>query len=129
MFDRYIIVEDSLKNVTDGDAVIGFSFDARCGYYTRLILSMVEDLEVVVDGEPVPRDAIRLTVGRRQFTLDEMETEYSVAWEFGVPATVTVLRDGGLTPGAHEIGLHETLRISYMPRPREPRTSQVQDVA
>ena len=45
MFDRYILVEDSLRN-TDG----GFAVDIRMPYYRGLGLSMVEDVTLTVDG-------------------------------------------------------------------------------
>lgn len=129
MFDPYIIVENSLRNVRDGDDVVGFAFEARCGYYRRLILSMVEDLAVTVDGVPQPREAVRLTVEGRTYTLDDLRGEFVAAWEFGEPATVTVMAEGGLAPGAHELGLSERLRISYLPGPHTPSTVQTQAVA
>ena len=123
MFDRYIIVEDSLRNVEGG-----FAFDARCGYYRRLILSMVEELEVTVDGEPVERERVRLRVGDRDWSLEEMREEFAVAWEFGEPARLTVLGPP-LSVGTHRLGLAESLRISYLPGPHTPATSQLQEVA
>lgn len=129
MFDSYIIVENTLRNVREGDAVVGFAFEARCGYYRRLILSMVEELDVTIDGVAQPRDAVRLTVADRTFSLDELRHEYRLAWEFGEPATITVLSDGGLPPGDHEIGLAERLRISYLPVPHAPATVQIQTVS
>ncbi|BDZ44097.1 C-glycoside deglycosidase beta subunit domain-containing protein [Naasia aerilata] len=129
MFDRYIIVENSLRNVRQGSDVVGFAFDARCGYYRRLILSMVEELDVEVDGTPVPRQDVSLTVGGRTYSLDEMRSEYKVAWEFGEPATVTVAKPGGLPAGPHDIRLAEQLRISYLPVPHTPVTTQTLTVS
>ncbi len=129
MFDRYIIVDNSLRNVSEGDTVTGFAIDVRCGYYRRLILSMVEDLVVTVDGVEQPREQLRLTVAGGTFSLDEMRSEFVRAWEFGDIATLTVLREGGLTPGSHEIGLAESLRISYLPFPHTPATVQTQEIA
>ncbi len=128
MFDPYIIVENSLANVAEHGTVTGFSFLARCGYYRRLILSMVEELRVTVDGETQPREAVRFTLRGRTYTLDEMETEYEEAWEFGEPALISVRKPGGLEPGEHELTLYERLRISYIPRPHEPSTTQRQVV-
>ncbi|MFD1715445.1 DUF6379 domain-containing protein [Amnibacterium flavum] len=129
MFDRYIIVENSLRNVEDGADIVGFAFEARCGYYRRLILSMVEELAVSVDGEAIPREDVALTVDGTSYSLEDMRTEYTVAWEFGDPATITVRRPGGLTAGPHELGLAEQLRISYIPVPHTPSTTQTQTVA
>lgn len=127
MFDPYIIVPDSLRNVQiEGED--GFAFEARCGYYRRLILSMVENLAVTVDGVPQPRAAVRLTVDGRTYSLDQMRGEFQAAWEFGDPATITVV-GRALSPGAHQLGLSETLRISYLPGPHTPSTVQTQEVA
>ena len=67
MMDRLMIVEDSLESV-DG----GFAFLGRLPYYRGLGLSMVENIEVSVDGEVLPREAIRLSVRGKTYTLDEV---------------------------------------------------------
>ncbi len=128
MFDPYIIVDSTLRNESVDGRVVGFAFEARCGYYRRLILSMVEDLAVAVDGRAQPRESVRFTLRGRTYTLAEMAGEFVEAWEFGEPATVTVLGEG-LTPGAHEISLAERLRISYLPGPHTPATTQTHEVA
>ena len=117
MFDRYMIVEDTVRNIAENGEVVGFTFGARIAYYRGLGLSMVEDLQVTVDGEVMPRSAIRFSVGGSTMTLDELETDYSSRWEFGDVATVTVLKAGGLSPGEHRIEFAEQLRVSYMPFP------------
>lgn len=128
MFDRYVIVEGSLRNVEREGRTVGFAFEARYGYYRRLILSMVEDLAVTVDGERYPRESIEFTLRGRRYTLDEMETEYHEAWEFGELATVTVLAPEGLPEGGHEIALRDQLGISYMPRPTIAETERTEHV-
>jgi Domain of unknown function (DUF6379) len=125
MFDRYMICEETVRNVTEGGKVSGFQFGARIAYYRGLGLSMVEGLGVSVDGVPVPAEDIRFTVGQRTFTLAQMETEYEARWEFGEVATVTVLQPGGLPPGEHRIEFTEDLRISYMPFPLKGRDAKV----
>ena len=115
MFDKYMIVEDGFTNVVEDGEVTGFQFGARLPYYRGLGLSMVENLAITVDGEPVPREDIRVTLHGNTYSLDEMETEYEDRWEMGEVGTVTVRRPGGLTPGEHTIELVEYLRISYLP--------------
>lgn len=112
MFDKYLIVENSLRATANG-----FAFDARLGYYRGLGLSMIEDLAVTVDGEPVPREAVRFDEGPAPLTLDEMETAYDRRWNFGAVATVSVVRDEPLAPGEHALTLSEKLRVSYLPFP------------
>ncbi len=115
MFDKYMICEDGYGNVQQDGRTIGFAFQARLPYYRGIGLSMVEDIGVVIDGVPVPRQDIRFSVRGRTWTLDEMETEYSDRWNFAEKALVTVLCDGGLTPGRHKIQLSERVRVSYLP--------------
>lgn len=115
MFDHHIICREGFKNVTDGHEITGFSFLARLPYYRGLGLSMIEDLAVTVDGEAVQRDAVRLSLRGRSWTLDELESVDDDRWDFGEKARITVIRPGGLTPGKHRLKLAERLRISYLP--------------
>ena len=124
MFDRYMICEDTVRNLTRDGKVVGFEFGARIAYYRGLGLSMVEDLAVTVDGEKIPRASVRFTVGGRTFALDQMETEYEARGEFGEVATVSVLKEDGLSPGVHTLELTEQLRVSYMPFPIQGRDTK-----
>ncbi|MDK2766205.1 MAG: DUF6379 domain-containing protein [Sphingomonas sp.] len=117
MFDKYLIVDGSLRNVGPADAPSGFAFEAKLGYYRGLGLSMVEALDVTVDGEPIPRDAVRFDEGNGPLSLDEMETAFDRRWPFGASATITVARNGGLAPGEHRLEFAQRLRVSYMPFP------------
>ena len=115
MFDKYIICEDGFRNVSTGNKVTGFQFNARLPYYRGLGISMVEDIAIKVDGVEIPRQAIRVTLHGNTYTLDEMEKEYDDRWEFGEKGLVTVDLPGGLTPGKHKLELSPSLRISYLP--------------
>jgi len=117
MFDKYMIVEQGLRNRSEGGKAVGFEFGARLPYYRGLGLSMVEDVAVTVDGKAVAREAIALRLRGRRWTLAQMETEFDEAWGMGEVATVEVDWPGGLAPGAHALELAERLRISYMPFP------------
>jgi hypothetical protein len=117
MFDKYMICEDSVRNVHRGNETVGFELGARLPYYRGLGLSMVEDVAVTIDGEKIPRGDVRVTVAGRTYTLDEMETVYDATWNFGEVVTVTALKAGGLEPGQHRLELMEQLRVSYMPFP------------
>jgi len=112
MFDKYLIVDDSLRATADG-----FAFDARLGYYRGLGLSMVEDLAVTIDGEAVPREAVRFDEGPGPLSLDEMETAFDRRWGFGAVATISVVGRAPLDPGTHDLTLSEKLRVSYLPFP------------
>lgn len=112
MFDKYLIMEDSLRATETG-----FAFDARLGYYRGIGLSMIEDLAVTLDGEAQPREAVFFEQHGRSWSLDALEEAYDDRWEFGAVATIRVERAGGLPAGEHSLGLKEKLRISYLPFP------------
>lgn len=109
MMDNKMIVEGSLAPVEGG-----FSFLGRLPYYRGLGLSMIEDIEVTLDGEKLPREAIRFAVRGRTYTLDAMETVYDDRWNFGEKATIIAL-GGDLAPGEHKIGFAVRMRVSYLP--------------
>ncbi|HWU01304.1 MAG TPA: DUF6379 domain-containing protein [Novosphingobium sp.] len=110
MMDNKMIVEGSLAQVEGG-----FSFLGRLPYYRGLGLSMIEDIAVSVDGEAMPREAIRFSVRGSTYTLDEMETVYDNRWNFGEKAQIIVLKEGGLAPGAHAVEFAVRMRVSYLP--------------
>ncbi|MFM5925132.1 MAG: DUF6379 domain-containing protein [Novosphingobium sp.] len=122
MMDKFMIVEDSLENV-DG----GFAFLGRLPYYRGLGLSMVEDLQITVDGEAIPRGDVRFSVRGKTYTLDQMETVYDDRWNFGEKALITALKPGGLAPGAHKLEFAVRNRVSYLPF--VPTTKCVKDMA
>lgn len=129
MFDKYIIVEDGFSNVAQGGKVTSFQLGARLPYYRGLGLSMVEAIDLTVDGEAFPRDTLHVTLHGRTYTLDEMEREAEDRWEFGEVGILTVEKPGGLAQGPHKIELAERLRISYFPFPLVGRDTKVLSLA
>lgn len=112
MFDKYLIVDESLRATADG-----FAFDARLGYYRGLGLSMVEDLAITINGTVVPRDAVRFDEGGGPLTLDEMEHAFDRRWNFGAVATIAVIWPDPIHAGDYALTLSERLRVSYLPFP------------
>lgn len=117
MFDKYLIDAATLRNIGPAEAPTGFAFEAKLGYYRGLGLSMIEKLDVAIDGAALPRGAVRFDEGRGPLTLDEMETAYDRRWPFGTPATILVDHAGGFPEGEHELSLLQQLRVSYLPFP------------
>jgi Domain of unknown function (DUF6379) len=114
MFERFIIVPGSLRNAVRND-VGGFEFQVRIAYYRGLGLSMVEDIEVAIDGSRIDSATILFKVADGEFSLSEMEQNQTARWELNETATIFVPHQGGLAPGLHELSVLEVLRISYMP--------------
>lgn len=130
MFDEMIIREGSVRNVVaDDGAVTGFSFATHMPYYRGLGLSMIEVPEVRVDGVAVSEEDLRFTYNGVTRTFAELADVSDVRWELRTFATITVLRDGGLAAGEHEIFVNLRLRVSYLPVLSENRFTRTVTVA
>ena len=120
MFDNNVFIEGTCKNVEENGKIIGFEMQTHITYYRGIPLSMVNYMDVEVDGKKIPREDLRIAVDEFDwFTLKEMETVTTIKWEYGTPATVRVLMDGGLTPGEHDVKLTVCTRTAYIPIPIE----------
>ncbi len=115
MYERYIIVEDETKNIVEDGQATGFQVGARLPYYRGLGISMVEDIQLRVDGKAVPADQLTLELHGNSYTLKAMETEPGDRWEFGEIGILKVAQAGGLSKGEHQIDLLFNIRVSYMP--------------
>jgi hypothetical protein len=110
MMDNKMIVEDSLETSDKG-----FAFYGRLPYYRGLGLSMVEDIQITVDGAVIPRADVRFHVRGKTYSLDEMETVYDDRWNFGEKAKIIAMKPGGLPAGDHRIEFAVRMRVSYLP--------------
>lgn len=117
MFDKYMICDEAPTNVTRNGEVTGFQFGARLPYYRGLGLSMVERVDVTLDGAQIPAERVSLGLRGKVWPIAALETEYEERWEMGEVAAVIVELPGGLARGAHRIELLEQLRVSYLPFP------------
>ncbi len=118
MFDNNVFIENTCRNVEEEGKIIGYEMQTHITYYRGIPLSMVNFIKVEVDGKEVPEEDIRFTSDHIDwFTLQEMETVAEIKWEYGVPATVRVLKEGGLEKGEHEVKLTVCTRTAYIPVP------------
>lgn len=115
MYDKYMIVAEAFRNVQKDGVVTGFQLGERLPYYRGVVLSLVGETTLVVDGERIPAEKMTVTVGGKTFPMSELESEPVAKWEFGEVGTITVDKPGGLSPGEHTIELKQHLKISYVP--------------
>lgn len=118
MFESYIFIEGSARNVVENGAVIAFEAQTLITYYRGIPLSMVHEITLTVDGHVIPAEELIISPnGDDWFTLDEATTVTSYRWEYGTPLYVRWMRDGGLPAGAHEVTLGVQVRVAYVPVP------------
>jgi hypothetical protein len=127
VFDKYIVCEGSLKT-TDETRTRG-SVEVRMPYYRGLGLSMVEGVDLTVDGTPVPAGATSFTVHGNTYPMTELPTVLDDRWEMGEPARIDFHVPDPLQPGSHVVSAAVRLRISYMPVPGGGRDTKTLTLA
>lgn len=117
MAARQIYDPKGFQNIESDGRISGYQFRFKAQYYRGITLSIIRDIQVIVDGEPVRREDIRFTVNHETFSLEEMRTviDSDYRWEFGEFASVSVLKEGGLEKGNHHIQAKQIIAPSYMP--------------
>jgi hypothetical protein len=122
MFDQYIVCEEGFRAREDGRP--GGVVEVRMPYYRGLALSMVEAVDLVLDGRPVPAARTTLTVHGNTYGFDQLPQTPDDRWEMGERAQLAFTTDEPLTPGEHDVTVVVRLRISYMPVPGGGRDSK-----
>ena len=115
MFDQYIVCDEGFRALDDGRT--GGRIEVRMPYYRGLTLSMVEAVDLTVDGTPVPPERTTLTVHGNTYRFDQLPTVTDDRWEMGERAQLAFETDEPLAAGEHDVTVSVRLRISYMPVP------------
>ena len=115
MFDQYIVCEESFRALDGGRS--GGVIEVRMPYYRGLGLSMVEAVDLTLDGNPVPADRTTFTVHGNTYSFAQLPSVVDDRWEMGERAQLAFETDEPLAPGEHEVAVSVRLRISYMPVP------------
>jgi Domain of unknown function (DUF6379) len=115
MFDKYIVCEEGFVARQDGRP--GGVVEVRMPYYRGLMLSMVEAVDLTIDGRPIPANRTTFAVHGNTYTFDQLPSVTDDRWEMGERAQLTFETDEPLTTGEHEVAVSVRLRISYMPVP------------
>lgn len=111
MFDKYFISDESFKNIAANGEVTGFQIGVKVSYYRGVVLGIVNDMKVTVDGEEYAKDQMTFNVKAGSFTFQEMAGRDDVRWDFGEVAYLHISKPGGLAPGKHTVKVFEEIRI------------------
>ena len=115
MLDLNVIQGRGFRNVVEDGAVTGFQLHLRNPNYRGIAASLLDGVEIVVDGERIPPSVPLWTLQGRTFTLDQLRASTDVRWQLEETATITVPWPGGLSTGVHDIDVRVFLRRSYFP--------------
>ncbi|MCI8894081.1 MAG: hypothetical protein HFI41_05415 [Lachnospiraceae bacterium] len=109
-----IIKPASVRNLYINGAKNGLEFDVQLAYYRGHYLSDIDLLEVFVDGERMPTEAVTFEVNGKELPIYKLSWAVTEFWSQVEPARIRVIKRGGLAPGEHEIRLNLMLRVPYM---------------
>lgn len=109
MYEKFMLDEKSFQNVHDHGKVIGFQLGVRVTHYHGIPLSLIGKFDMVIDGVHYGTEDITFAVKGKTYTIPQCWEIIDVRWDFAEVAIITVKKEGGLTPGAHEIDFTQTL--------------------
>lgn len=115
MLDRDIIQGRGFSNVVDDGKVTGYQFQLRNPNYRGAAGSLLDGIDITVDGQQVAADTALWTLQGRTFTIEQLRRTTDVRWQLDELATITVPQPGGLPVGVHDISVVVHLRRPYFP--------------
>jgi hypothetical protein len=118
MFDQFLIREDSLENVYEDGQATGFKFAVRIADYRGCFLSLHNGYYINVDGTEYSRELQKFEInGKAPRDFEEIKTCVWEHWNYDDEGYAYVIKEGGLTPGMHKIGLQQSIlaQYGYMP--------------
>jgi Domain of unknown function (DUF6379) len=105
-----VLTDDSLISRPEG---LGIALTVP--WYRSLWLSSVSDVAVVVEGREIPKDDLRVELGERTFSVDELADQWDVLW-FIQDRLVVVVPLAEPPAEGQEVDVEVTvdLRLPYM---------------
>lgn len=120
MLERQLVQSVGFRNTGPQAARTGFEFRLRLPSYRGLRASLIDGVDVTVDGESFDHTRNLLVIGDTVLDLAALREATELRWPLDQAATVRVARPGGLTPGVHDITVGVRVRQSYIPIEFQP---------
>lgn len=115
MLERSHIQSSGFDNLGPAGARTGFRVRLRQPNYRGMRLSLLEGIEVIVDGERFPAETNRILIDGREYGQAELDGQTAQRWPVGATLDVLIDRPGGLAPGVHLVETVILLRHPYFP--------------
>ncbi|MBR1892648.1 MAG: hypothetical protein IJ815_03855 [Lachnospiraceae bacterium] len=109
-----IVKKDSFKNFYVNGQKNGFEFDVQLAYYRGHYLSDIDLLEVYLDGEKMPSEAVTFEIGGKEMPVYKLKYAVTEFWSQVERAKIRVIKKGGVADGDHELDFRLMLRVPYM---------------
>ena len=112
-----ILRDETLCNFYECGKPAGYQVDVRLAYYRGQYLSVIDELELEVDGKKVKDQDLRFCLNGKEFAPWELKEAFQEFWNIKKPATLKVRKDDGLASGEHQVKLKLMFRCPYLPIP------------
>ena len=109
-----IIKKDSFKNLYINGEKNGFEFNVQLAYYRGHYLSDIDLLEVYLDGEKMPQEAVTFEINGKELPVYKLTYAVTEFWSQVEQAKTRVIKKGGVEKGEHELELKLMMRVPYM---------------
>ena len=120
MFEHQLIQATGFRNHGPVGARDGFEIRLRVPNYRGMRLSLLDGIDVTVDGEFFSHEITSLILGSVTFDLTAQRAAATVRWAIEEPASVLVPKPGGLAPGIHDVKVAARVRSPYFPPQLQP---------
>ena len=109
-----IVKKDTFRNIYINGKKNGFEFDVQLAYYRGHYLSDIDSLQVILDGEKMPQEAVTFERNGKEMPVYKLTYAVTEFWSQVVPAKIRVIRKGGVEDGEHELDFRLMMRVPYM---------------
>lgn len=109
-----IVKKDTFRNIYINGKKNGFEFDVQLAYYRGHYLSDIDSLEVYLDGEKMPQEAVTFELNGKEMPAYKLTYAVTEFWSQVVPAKIRVIKKGGVEDGEHELDFRLMMRVPYM---------------
>ena len=120
MLNTDIIQQRGAANVVVDGRTTGFQVALRNPNYRGVQGSLVDGVDVTVDGTSWSHEQNRYVLAGRELSLEELRQSTDVRWALDAPMVVKVPLGGGLPLGVHRVAVDIRLRAPYIPIEFQP---------
>jgi hypothetical protein len=120
MLERSHIQSTGFRNVGPEGARTGFAVRIRQANYRSSRLSLIEGVDIMVDGVLYPAETNSFRLGEREYSREQMDEATQTRLYVGDYFTVLVPKPGGLSRGVHLVGSAIRYRHPYFPPEFQP---------
>lgn len=120
MLERTHIQSTGFRNFGPVDARSGFEVRLRQANYRSSRLSLIEGVDITVDGVVYPAEQNLFRLGDRTYTHAEMAEAINTRLYVGEYFTIVVPKSGGLEAGVHLVASAIRYRHPYFPPEFQP---------